>query len=35
MSDYTKMWPDLSLDLKANDTPLSILGGAYQIARWA
>jgi benzoyl-CoA reductase/2-hydroxyglutaryl-CoA dehydratase subunit BcrC/BadD/HgdB len=30
MSDYTQMWSDLGLDLKAHDSLLSILGGAYQ-----
>ncbi len=30
MSDYTQMWLDLGLDLKAHDALLSILGGAYQ-----
>jgi benzoyl-CoA reductase/2-hydroxyglutaryl-CoA dehydratase subunit BcrC/BadD/HgdB len=30
MSDYTQMWTDLGLDLKAHDALLSILGGAYQ-----
>ena len=30
MSDYTQMWLDLGLDLKAHDALLSMLGGAYQ-----
>ena len=30
MSDYTQMWSDLGLDLKAHDALLSILGDAYQ-----
>jgi hypothetical protein len=30
MSDYTQMWSDLGLDLKAHDAFLSILGGAYK-----
>jgi benzoyl-CoA reductase/2-hydroxyglutaryl-CoA dehydratase subunit BcrC/BadD/HgdB len=30
MSDYTKMWSDLGLDLKAHDELLSMLGRAYQ-----
>ena len=30
MSDYTQMWTDLDLDLKAHDALLSVLGGAYQ-----
>ena len=30
MSDYTQMWLDLGLDLKAHDELLSMLGGAYQ-----
>jgi hypothetical protein len=30
MSNYTQMWTDLGLDLKAHDALLSILGGAYQ-----
>jgi len=30
MSDYTQMWSDLGLDLKAHDALLSVLGGAYQ-----
>jgi benzoyl-CoA reductase/2-hydroxyglutaryl-CoA dehydratase subunit BcrC/BadD/HgdB len=30
MADYTQMWSDLGLDLKAHDALLSILGGAYQ-----
>lgn len=30
MSNYTQMWSDLGLDLKAHDALLSILGGAYQ-----
>ena len=29
MSDYTKMWSELSLDLKGHDALLSLLGGAY------
>lgn len=29
MSDYTQMWSDLGLDLKAHDALLSALGGAY------
>ena len=30
MSNYTEMWTNLGLDLKAHDALLSILGGAYQ-----
>jgi benzoyl-CoA reductase/2-hydroxyglutaryl-CoA dehydratase subunit BcrC/BadD/HgdB len=30
MSDYTQMWLDLGLDLKAHDALLSVLEGAYQ-----
>ena len=30
MSDYTQIWSDLGLDLKAHDALLSILGGIYQ-----
>lgn len=30
MPDYTQMWTDLSLDLKAHDVLLSVMGGAYQ-----
>ena len=30
VSNYTQMWSDLGLDLKAHDALLSILGGAYQ-----
>ena len=30
MSDYTQMWLDLGLDLKAHDELLSMLGAAYQ-----
>ncbi len=30
MSDYTQMWSDLGLDLKAHNELLSMLGGAYQ-----
>ncbi|MCG2740324.1 MAG: 2-hydroxyacyl-CoA dehydratase family protein [Syntrophaceae bacterium] len=29
MSDYTKMWSELGLDLKGHDALLSVLGGAY------
>jgi benzoyl-CoA reductase/2-hydroxyglutaryl-CoA dehydratase subunit BcrC/BadD/HgdB len=29
MSDYTKMWADLGLDLKAHDALLSVLSSAY------
>ncbi|MHB9099747.1 MAG: double-cubane-cluster-containing anaerobic reductase [Syntrophales bacterium] len=29
MSDYTKMWSELGLDLKGHDALLSALGGAY------
>jgi benzoyl-CoA reductase/2-hydroxyglutaryl-CoA dehydratase subunit BcrC/BadD/HgdB len=30
MSDYTQMWSELGLDLKAHDALLSVLGQAYQ-----
>lgn len=30
MNDYTKMWEDLGLDVKAHDGLLSFLGGVYQ-----
>jgi len=30
MSDYTKMWSDLGLDLQAHDALLNVLGNAYQ-----
>jgi len=30
MSDYTKMWSELGLDLKGHDALLSVLGGAYK-----
>ncbi|MGB4269146.1 MAG: double-cubane-cluster-containing anaerobic reductase, partial [Spirochaetota bacterium] len=30
MSDYTKMWTDLGLDLQAHDVLLGVLGNAYQ-----
>ncbi|MEQ8162394.1 MAG: 2-hydroxyacyl-CoA dehydratase, partial [Smithellaceae bacterium] len=29
MSDYTKMWSELGLDLESHDALLSVLGGAY------
>ena len=29
MSDYTKMWTELGLDLKNHDVLLSVLGNAY------
>lgn len=29
MSDYTKMWSELGLDLEGHDALLSVLGGAY------